>query len=297
MTYAGMTKDQIFAIQRKALMTAQEQFVLGKFTDKEVQPTQSGNTLKMHYYDNIDEAGIHDLAEGVTPAATELVRVPVQGVLKRQGAWVATTDELMEQHENASELHKETSTRLGYLVGIKLEKDAFAAALGGAGTSIPFTGIDADLALVRKALRTANAPRFTSIKDGSPKVGTTPVNAGWYGFFSLNDADLVRAASDFISVEDYGYSSDIAPNEIGAIKSLGLRIIETTNMVDGEALFLGEGGLGSLDLSGKNGIEYINKALGESGEDQLNQRGSIGAKSRTGAMVLMADRVVKMATA
>ena len=296
--YSTLTKDQTFAIERKALMNAQEEFVLDKFTDKKAMAQKTGNTLKMHYWDHIDEAGVTVLVEGVTPASTDMVRVGVEGSLKRQGAFVPFTDELMEQHENAAEFHKETGTELGYVVGRVLEKDAFTVALAGAGTTIPFTGIDADLKLVRTALRKANAPKFTSIKDGSTKVGTKPVNAGWYGFFSLNDADKARAATDFLSVEDYGYTDGIAPNEIGAIKSLGLRIIETDYLADGNALFLGEGGLGSLGLGGKNKIEYIVQELGSEGStDALKQRGTSGVKTRTGFMVLMADRVVKMATA
>jgi len=259
-TYAGLTKDQVFAIERKALMNAQEEFVLDKFTDKKSMAQKTGNTLKMHYWDHIDETGVKVLVEGTTPASTDMVRVGVEGSLKRQGAWVPFTDELMEQHENAGEFHKETGSELGYVLGRVLEKDAFTIALAGAGTTVPFTGIDADLKLVRKALRSANAPKFTSIKTGSTKVGTKPVNAGWYGFFSLNDADIARAASDFLSVEDYGYTDGIVPNEIGVIKSLGLRIVETDYLADGAALFLGDGGIGSLGLGGRIRLNILFKS-------------------------------------
>lgn len=296
-SYDGLTKDQTFAIERKALMNAQEEFVLDKFTDKKSQPQKSGDTLKMHYWEHIDEAGVYELTEGVTPASTDMVRVGVEGALKHQGAWVPFTDLLMLQHENAGEFHKETGAELGYVLGRVLEKDAFTVALGGAGTTIPFTNIDADLKLIRKALRTANAPKFTKLKTGSTKVGTKPVNEGWYGFFSLNDADIVRGAADFLSVEDYGYTNDIAPNEIGVIKSLGLRIIETQYLGDGNALFLGDGGLGSLSLGGKNKVEYIVQALGSEGAtDALKQRGTSGVKTTVGSMVLRSDFVVNYAT-
>ncbi len=297
MTYASITKDQTFSIERKALMNAQEEMVLAKFTAKKSQPQKSGNTLKLHYYDHMAESDVQTLVEGTTPTAGTLTRVGVSGALKRQGAYLTFTDELMEMHENAAEMHKEQGAELGYVLGRVLEKDMFAVGLAGAGTTIPFTGIDADLKLVRQALRVANAPKFTSIKDGSTKVGTKPINAGWYGFFSLDDADLVRAATDFISVEDYGYTDGIADNEIGAIKSLGLRIIETAYLDDGAALFLGEDGLGSLDLGGKNRIEYIVSDLGSEGStDPLKQRGSSAVKSRSGSMVLMADRVINYTT-
>ena len=297
-TYAGLTKDQTFAIERKALENAQEAFVLDRFTDKKTMPQKSGDQLKFHYWDHIDEAGVSVLMEGATPAATEMVRVGVSGALKHQGAWVPFTDLLMMQHENAAEFHKETGVELGYVLGRVLEKDAFTIALAGAGTTVPFTGIDADLKDVRKALRLANAPKFTTIKSGSTNVGTKPVNAGWYGFCSVNDADSFRLALDFLPVEDYGYTDNIAPNEIGVIKSLGLRIIETDYLVDGEALFLGDGGLGSLSLSSKNRVEYIVQELGSEGSvDALKQRGSSGVKSTVGSVVLRSDYVVKLATA
>lgn len=296
--YATIDKDLVFAIERKALENAQEVFVLDKFTDKKTMPKRSGDSLKFHYWEHIDEStGVHTLTEGTTPTATEMVRIPVTGTLKHQGAWVPFTDLLMAQHENAGEFHKETGMELGYALGRQLEKDAFTIALAGAGTTIPFTTMDAGLKAVRLALRTANAPKFTKIKDGSTKVGTKPVAAGWYGFASIADCDLFRAATDFLPVEDYGYSDGIAPNEIGVIKSLGLRIIETEYVADGAALFIGDGGLGSLSLGGKNRIEYIIQELGSEGAtDALKQRGTSGVKSTTGAVVLQSSYVVNMAT-
>ena len=304
--YATINKDLVFAIERKALMNAKEEFVLDRFTDKKSMPQKSGNSLKFHRWEHIDETGVHTLTEGVTPASTEMVRVSVSGSLARRGAWVPFTDELMEQHENAGEFHKETGAELGYTLGRVLERDMFTVALAGAGTTLPKTTIDADLKLVRSALRKANAPKFTSIKTGSTKVGTKPVNAGWYGFASLADADLFRDAKDFLSVEDYGYTDNIAPNEIGVIKSLGLRIIETDYLADGKALFIGDGALASLGLGGKNRIEYIVRELGDAvgvdgaGKavtDALKQNGTSGVKTRAGSVVLNPSYAVTLATA
>ena len=193
-TYAGLTKEQIFAIERKALINAQEEFVLDRFTSKKTMPQKSGNKMYFHRWEHIDETDVHTLTEGVTPDSTDMVRVSVEGSLARRGAWTPFTDELMEQHENAGEFHKETGVELGYVLGRVLERDAFTIALAGAGTTVPYVGNtqeDTDNALkaVRKALRAANAPKFTKIKTGSTKVGTKPVNAGWYGFASLNDAE------------------------------------------------------------------------------------------------------------
>ncbi len=304
--YSTINKDLVFAIERKALENAQEEFVLDRFTDKKSMPQKSGNALKFHRWEHIDEADVHTLTEGVTPDSTDMVRVSVEGTLARRGAWVPFTDELMEQHENAGEFHKETGKELGYVVGRVLEKDMFTVALAGAGTTVAFSSIDADLKSVRTALRTANAPKFTTIKTGSTKIGTKPVAGGWYGFFSLADSDLARAAADFLPVEDYGYTDGIAPNEIGVIKSLGLRIVETAYVADGNALFIGDGGLASLGLGGKNRLEYIVRELGDAvgvnstGDavtDALKQNGTSGIKTRVGSVVLNPAYVVKMATA
>ncbi|RLA59600.1 MAG: N4-gp56 family major capsid protein, partial [Epsilonproteobacteria bacterium] len=273
--YKTLTKSQTFAIEKKALENAKEKFVLDQFSIKDMVPQKSGNQMIWHYYDHIDEDQVHVLVEGVTPSTTDLVRVPVSGTIKRRGTLMPITDELMEMHENSGELHKEMSNEMGYVIGRVLEKDAFNILMNGAGTVLPFTNVDADLKLVRQALRKSNAPKITSIKTGSTKIGTKPVAAGWYGFTSIDDADIFRAAADFMPVEDYGYSQDVIDNEIGVIKSLGLRIVETEYVDNGAAVFIGEGAFASLGLSSKNRIEYIVKGLGEEGaNDGLNQRGS-----------------------
>ena len=298
--YTTMNKDLVFAVERKALENARETFVLDKFTDKKTVPTKSGDELKVHYWDEIDDVNdVYVLTEGVTPAQVDMVRVSVSGSVKHQGAQTQYTDLLMEQHENAGEFHKQTGAELGYALGKRLEKDAMGICIAGAGsTTAAFTTIDAALKEARDFLRLSNAPKFTAIKTGSTKNGTSPVNAGWPVFVSLADADLCRAATDFLSVEDYGYSDGIMPNEIGAIKSLGLRIIETAYATTGTAIALGEGGLGGLSLGGKNRIQYIDQPLGSEGSlDSLKQRGSSGVKSDTGFMVLKADRVIKILTA
>jgi len=306
-TYAGLTKDQTFAVERTALKNSQEAMVLDRFTAKKTMPKQHGKNLKFHYWDHISDSDVHDLVEGVSPETTEMVRVAVDSSIKYRGASVPFTDELMLNHENAMEFHKETAVELGYSLGVALEKEQFTIALAGAGTTITTAGdINADLKLVRKALRTANAPKHTTIKSGSTKNGTVPVNAGWYGFCSLDDGDLFRAATDFIPVEEYGYSDNIVDNEIGVIKSLGLRIIETQHLADGAALFIGDDALGSVSLGGKNKPEYIVKELGDgvginaAGDavtDALNQNGMSSVKCSTGFMVLRADYCIKLTTA
>ena len=96
-------------------------------------------------------------------------------------------------------------------------------------------------------------------------------------------------------VEDYGYTQDLIENEIGVIKSLGLRIVETEYVSNGSSVFIGEGAFASLGLSSKNRIEYIVKGLGEEGaNDGLNQRGSSGAKTRSSTAVLRSDYVVRL---
>jgi len=294
--YATLDGQLKYAIERKALQNTQEAFVLDRFSSKKNVPQKSGDSLKVHYWEHLPAAGVHVLEEGVTPIATEMTRVAVSGSVKHQGSFVPFTDILMMQHENAGEFHMESSKELGYSLGGVLETDAFKVIMDGAGTVLPMTNIDADLKLVRKALRTANAKKITSVKTGSTKVGTKPVAAGWYGFASLNDADLFRSAADFLAVEDYGYAGDVLENEIGVIKSLGLRIVETQWLEDGAAIFFGEDAFGSLGLGGKNRIEYIVQDLGsEGGNDPLKQRGTTGVKSATGFMVLRSDFIVKLA--
>ena len=297
MTYSEISKDLLFALEARALAQSREVNALDKLTSKEKMPKRSGNELKFHYYEEIDTDAIEDLVEGVSPGETELVRATVSGQIKHTGVAIPYTDVLMNQHENAGELVSKMSSELGYSMGRKIEKDGFAIALNGAGTTIPFTNIDDGLKAVAKAMRVTNCPKTTAIKDGSTKNGTSPVNSGWYMFCSVDDGDLFRGATDFLPVEDYGYSDNIFVNEIGAIKSLGLRIIDTANLNDGASVCVGEDSIASLGFESDAKSEIIHQNLGSSGtSDSLKQRGSVGVKSSTQLFVKRADRLVVMET-
>jgi len=296
-TYDTINKDLLFAIERKAMKQMREINALDKLTSKEKMPKKSGDALKFHYYEEIATSAIQDLVEGVSPTETDLVRVSIEGKVKHTGTSIPYTDVLMNQHENAGELVREMSRELGYTMGRKIEQAGFGVALAGAGTTIPFTTMEAGVLAVSKAMRNANVPKTTAIKDGSTKVGTKPVNAGWYGFCSVDDGDLFRALADFVPVEEYGYTADLYTNEIGTIKSLGLRIVDSQNIADGAALFVGEDGLASLGFEADTKAEIIHKELGSAGQaDPINQRGSVGVKSSTQLFIKRADRIVKMDT-
>jgi len=292
----GANQDIIFY----ALKNAQEAMVMSKFTDKKSLPKYYGHQYKVHYWQHIPTTEVKTLAEGVTPASTDLVRVSLTGSINRQGLWTPVTDEFQEMFENSPEFNKEASTELGYSLGSKLDSDAIDVAIAGAGTqfdlAVDFGGdIDEALKAIRKALRKANAPKITKVKTGSTKVGTKPVAGGWYIICSVDDADTFRGATDFLPVEDYSYSDGILENEIGVIKSLGLRIVESMNAASGNCVAVAEGALGEVSLAGSKNIEYIIKSLGSEGSsDPLDQRGSVGVKSRAGVFVMRAEYLVAL---
>jgi N4-gp56 family major capsid protein len=299
----GVNQDIIFYAERNALKNAQEAFVMGKLTDKKSLPKFYGHSYKVHFWQHIPTTEVNDLQEGVTPSSTDLVRVAKTGSLARKGMWIPITDEFSEYHENSPEFAKEASTELGYSLGTALDKDAVDVAYAGAGTQLDLAvdfGGDVDKALVamRNALRKANAPKFTKVKSGSTKVGTKPVAGGWYIIASIEDCEILKTASDFLPVEDYSYSDGIMENEIGVIKSLGLRIIESLNATVGQVVAVADGALGEISLSGAKNIEYIHKALGSEGStDPLNQRGSTGVKSRSVVFVMREEYLVALKTA
>jgi len=304
----GINQDVIFSTERKALKTATEEFALGRFAAKKTVAKYSGNQLKCHYFEHLPDDAVKDLTEGVTPDSANLVRVSKTGVLKRQGLVIPFTDEFQEQFENSPEFHFEAGQEIGYSIGTKLDKDAFSTLLNDAGNTVDVTAVggwDEAFKSARKLFRKANVPQLTSIKTGSTKVGTSPVNAGWYMFVDVDDADAVREATDFLSVEDYGYTDGVVKNEIGVIKSLGIRIVESLNIGSGMALMIGDEAFADLGLSGKNRIEYITKPLGSgvtvdsSGatdvirNDALDQMGSTGGKTRNSCMTLFPERILK----
>ena len=299
----GTNQDQNFYLERKALKTSKEEFALGAFSSKKVQPQKNGHIMKCVYYEHLPDTAIQDLAEGVAVAPTNLTRVTKQGTLKRQSGTIEYTDEMKEMYD--IDFLDASVTELSYSLGTKLDKDAFAFLLNDSGNTVDVTtsgSWDEALKSARKLFRKGNVPQLTKIKTGSTKVGTKPVNAGWYMFIDVDDADAIREASDFLSIEDYGYTENTVKNEIGVIKSLGIRIVESLNIGSGMALMIGDEAFADLGLGGKNRIEVIESPLGsgvvENGagdvvSDWAKQKGAITVKSRNNTMTLFPDRLVK----
>lgn len=299
----GSNQDVIFYLKRKALKVATEAFALGRFASKETLPQMNGHQFKVAYFEHLPDNAIQPLQEGVGVDGTDLTRVSKTGALLRQGGFIPYSDEAKEQFD--IEFLDAAVTELSYSAGTKMEKDGFTSLLNDAGNVIDVTAVgswDEALKQAKLIFRKNNTPKLTAIKTGSVKVGTRPVNAGWYLFASPDDVESIKTASDWLSVEDYGYSTDLVQNEEGVIKSLGIRVVSSLNIGSGNCLMIGDGAFADLGLSGKNRIEVIKNELGSGVvqkadgtvvADHLKQAGSIAVKTRNSTMTIFPERLIR----
>jgi len=267
---------------RNLLETAREKFIVSNFTSKKTIPKYEGNGVIFSYYEPIPKFDT-PLAEGIAPIGSALSKVNIRANMGNYGTFVPFTDDLDIYGEDGARFKSDVTSNLGGAAGETQESLIFAA-IEASSTTIAFnttagqTVRDAELTL-RKAL----GEKFTTMVTGSTNYGTSPVRAAYVGLVSVDGAVLIESESEYLSVENYGYSDGLLPNEVGTYK--GVRVCESTlveqNGAGHERMFvLAEESVFETGIRGMKKIETIIKDLGEVGEDQLNQNGSVGSKFR-----------------
>ncbi len=267
---------------RNLLETAREKFIVSNFTSKKSIPKYEGSGAIFSYYEPIPKF-VTPLVEGVAPTASTLAKVNIRATMGNYGAFVPFTDDLDIYGEDGARFKADVTSNLGGAAGETQEALIFAA-IEASSTTIAFNGTagqtvrDAELTL-RKAL----GMNFTDMVTGSTNYGTSPVRAAYVGLVSVDGAALIENEAGYVSVENYGYSDGLLPNEVGTYK--GVRVCESTlveqNGAGHERMYvLAEESVFETGIRGMKKIQTIIKELGESGDDQLNQNGSVGSKFR-----------------
>ena len=134
-----------------------------------------------------------------------------------------------------------------------------------------------------KRLKKNLAMKNTSMITGSTKYGTARVNSAYYAIVGPDVTYDLESIPEYKSVEDYGYASNLAAKEVGAMHET--RYIETTRamMYEGEGSTVGtsngmaetggkydvhpvlyptKGSYATVGLQGAGGIKFKAKAPG-----------------------------------
>ncbi len=289
-----------FSYDRNLLRRAREAFIISGFTAKKTAPKYNGDTVKFSRYDNI-AANTTALTEGVVPASVDVSKVNISATVAQYGQHTAYTDDLDVYSEDGKVFVKEVTDNLGEASGETQETLLFTTAEGTTNATVFTTDIATTVQNVELGLRQNLGKKFKSMITGSTNYATSTIREAYVGFVTPVGALLMEAVPGFVSVDKYGYSDGLLPNEVGSYR--GIRYCETTllgtrtgvtNPTIEQAIILAEEGLAEVGIRGKGKIEAIVKPLGSAGTaDPLNQTGSIGSKFRFASVILKDEWVAQ----
>ncbi len=291
---AGLNTYEYY--NRLLLERAVEKFIVNNFVAKKTQPLYNGDQAVFSRYENLDTFK-QPLLEGANPSGQQLSKVNVRTKLNTYGDFVALTDDLLVYGEDSANIKRDVISNLGDAAGQTLEELMFDTIVGG-GTEIVFdTSLDSTLMTAELALRNALASKFTSMVTGSTKYATTPIRAAYAAFVTPEGAVMLEESlAGYTSVEKYGYTDGLLPNEVGSYR--GIRFMESTLVPtwnDGgvdkqQAIILGEEAVAEVGIRGKKRIESIIHDFGSAGvEDPINRTMTIGVKTKWSGVVLRPD--------
>lgn len=281
--------------ERSLLRDAEPNFVHAQAGDKYTIPEGLGDTIEWRKFSEI-AIPADALTEGVTPDGSSVTITHIVGSVAQYGDYVPYTDRMStEAYDN---FKAEVSKKLGAQMGKKLNRivrDELAGATNkiwpstiAARSSLTSSSV-LDVATIFKAvavLRGQNAPTI----GGKYLAFIHPYVAN-----DLMMANLTAHGS-WIDVNSYSNATKIFDGEIGELG--GVRFVQSTeckiwnddtcpSASTGyysvfQTLVCGANAYGVIDLAGQ-GAQFIEKGLGETGLDPLNQRGYLGWKAMSGA--------------
>lgn len=313
-TYGDISPRTAAYAAKEMLKRAEPLLVLEKFGQARPLPKNSSTTIKFRRYEALDPTPM-PLTEGVTPAGKKLTVTDVQATLQQFGDYVTITDVVQDTHEDP--VLREAMAVTGEQAAQMYELVRYGVLNGG--TNVFYAGGVTDRASVASgftlnlqrqvtaALRRQNARQITSIVSASPNFGTSAIPSSYIAVCHVDLDATLRDTKGFVSVENYGSDMQAMPGEIGSIE--GVRYIGTTLAMpysgagtgtaddwmsaDGAKpdvypiLYFAKDAYGLVPLKGMNAVRpcVLNPNTPRGG-DPLGQRGSVGWKGYTTAVIL-----------
>lgn len=251
------------------------------------------------------------LLEGVTPAGKKLANQDYTVTLSQYGDFATITDVIMDTHEDRvlqqmtevlGESAAQTIETIRYNV-LKAGTNVFWAN-GGVRTAVNTVITLALQRSVTTALTRQNAKRITSIVRSTPAYDTEPIEAAFIGLVHPDLETDVRNMTGFIHTKQYG---TVTPweNEIGAVESVrylqstifapfadaggakgAMRSTSGTSADVYPVLYLARDAYGIVPLKGKDALTPMVVNPKPAPGDPLGQRGTVGWKCMTAAVIL-----------
>jgi len=259
------------------------------------------------------------LVEGVTPAGKNLSKVDYTVTLQQYGDFTTITDVVLDTHtdpvlqqctEILGEQAAQTVETIRYNV-LKAGTNVFFA--NGTARSSVNTVITRDLQRkITTALTRQNAKPITQIVKSTPDFRTEPVEAAFIGLVHPDLESDIRNMTGFIPTKQYGTVTPFE-NEIGSVERVryltstifapfadaggaagAMRTTSGTSADVYPVLFIARDAYGIVPLKGKDALTPMVVNPKPAAGDPLAQRGTVGWKTMTAAVILQDAWLVRL---
>jgi N4-gp56 family major capsid protein len=326
--YGDISPRTAAYVEKKLLERAIPFMVLEKFGQAKSLPAHNTKSIIFRRYSALPFTPTV-LQEGVTPNSLQLSYVDITCQLSQYGSLVATTDVVLDTHEDdvlgeAIDLLGEQAPqmietmRFGVLVaGTNVYRANNVTARNQVVTAITL----ADQRRVTKGLKRQNARQITKVVKSTAAFGTEPVARAFVGLCHPDvESDLrnmlgADGKSVFVPVEKYG---SITPweNEIGKIEDVryltstvfvpfadaggakGLMTSTSGTLADVyPILYVAENAYAIVALKGQYALTPMVVNPKPSDSDPMAQRGKVAWKAMQGAVILQDAWVARLEVA
>lgn len=269
-------------------------FVHNMFAQVRKIPYKNSDTIILRRQENFDDTPAV-LTEGVTPAYELASKFDIEIRLQQFGKLTAISDRvaITVQSDVANEIADNLSqTMFGMLDKVTRNTlNSTASQLdcdGGVNGNTPTEVTVGDLDDALDYLHGNNGRKFTPIIPAGDGIGSSPVDASFWGICHTDIRKDLRNLDSFIRLREYP-RQDYLQSEIGATDEIrwvmSSEAQKSSDAIPIYALFImARNSYGIVDID-EVATEMILKPLGW-GEDGLNQRQTMGFKAMFGAGII-----------
>lgn len=255
------------------------------------------------------------LVEGVTPTGKQLANQDYTVTLVQYGDYVTITDVVLDTAED--QVLQQATEALGESAAQTIETIRWNILKAGVnvfyGNGTVRTSVNTTITLamqrsVTTALTRQNAKRLTMVVKSTPDFRTEPIEAAYIGLVHPDMETDIRNMTGFVQTKQYG---TVTPweNEIGSVEQVRylqstifapfpdaggaiagvtppIRSTSGTNADVYPVLYLGRDAFGIVPLKGKDSLVPMVVNPKPASGDPLAQRGTVGWKAMTTAVIL-----------
>ena len=326
MNYSDISPRTSAHADLKLLEKAEINNILGKFGDAKTLPKKKSQTITFRRYSKVDSTPAA-LQEGVTPVGKSMTATDISCVLRQYGDFIRTTDVIADTHEDP--VLNEATDVLAEQAAEMMDK--MRAGVLKAGTNAQFTNgterAHVNTVLSRDFLRTCvrvlkgqEAQPITQLIKAGSAQSTYPIPSAFVAVCHSNLQPDIERIDGFTPVSEYASNMGVIPGEVGAVGEMrfvfdnnlsawadtgglkagaGYTVLSTTGTAADvyPVLIFAKHAYGVVSLAGKTGVETLVSNPKPQAGDELAQKGSVGWKAWSGAVILNDAWMLRIETA